>query len=69
LDLNLRKKPMKYYIWAVAVYGPEIWTLRKIYQIYLECGTEEGYKISVGPIVREMKHYKTSRRRGISYKQ
>jgi hypothetical protein len=38
LDLNLRrKKPMKCYIWAVAVYGSEIWTPRKICQTYLEC--------------------------------
>jgi hypothetical protein len=30
LDLNLRKKLMKCYIWSIALYGAETWTLRKI---------------------------------------
>ena len=29
LDLNLRKKLVKFYIWGVACYGAETWTLRK----------------------------------------
>jgi len=37
VGLNSRKKLMKCYIWRVAVYGYEIWALRKICQIYLEC--------------------------------
>jgi hypothetical protein len=32
LDLNLRKKVMKCYIWSIA----EIWTLRKLVEKYLE---------------------------------
>jgi hypothetical protein len=36
LDLNLRKKPVKCYIWSIALYGAETWTLRKIGQKYLE---------------------------------
>jgi hypothetical protein len=32
LVLTLRKKVVKYYIWSIAVYGAEIWTLRKIHQ-------------------------------------
>ena len=28
LDLNLRKKLIKFYIWSVALYGAETWTLR-----------------------------------------
>ena len=28
LDLNLRKKLMKCYVWSMAVYGVETWTLR-----------------------------------------
>jgi len=28
LDLNLRKKLVKYYIWSMAFYGAEPWTLR-----------------------------------------
>jgi hypothetical protein len=30
LDLNLRKKLVKCYIWSTALYGAEKWTLRKI---------------------------------------
>jgi hypothetical protein len=32
LDLNLRKKLVKYYIWSIALYGAETWTLRKVDQ-------------------------------------
>jgi len=28
-DLNLRKKPVKCYIWSISFYGAETWTLRK----------------------------------------
>jgi hypothetical protein len=36
LDLNLRKKLVKCYIWSFALNGAETWTLRKIDQKYLE---------------------------------
>jgi hypothetical protein len=36
LDLNLRKKLVKCYIWSIALYGAEKWTLRKVDQKYLE---------------------------------
>ena len=36
LDLNLRKKLVKCYIWSIALHGAETWTLRKIHQKYLE---------------------------------
>jgi hypothetical protein len=36
LDLNLRKKLVKCYIWSVVLYGAETWTLRKAGQKYLE---------------------------------
>jgi hypothetical protein len=36
LDLNLRKKLVKCYIWRKALYGAETWTLRKVDQKYLE---------------------------------
>jgi hypothetical protein len=36
LDLNLRKKLTKCYIWSVALYGAETWTLRKVDQKYME---------------------------------
>ena len=36
LDLSLRKKLVKYYIWSMALYGDETWTLRAADQKYLE---------------------------------
>ena len=30
LDLNLRKKLFKCYIWCIALYSAETWTLRKV---------------------------------------
>ena len=35
LYLNLRKKPVKGYIWSIALYSAETWTLRKVDQKYL----------------------------------
>ena len=54
LDLNMRKKLVKCYIWSMALYGAETWTLRVTDQKYLEslkCGAGEGWKRSVGPIM------------------
>jgi hypothetical protein len=36
LDLKLRKKPLKCYIWSIALYGAETWTLRTVDQKRLE---------------------------------
>ena len=36
LDLDLRKKLVKYYICSMALYGTETWTLRAADQTYLE---------------------------------
>ena len=36
LDLNLRKKLIKCYIWSIALYGAETWTLRAADQKHLE---------------------------------
>jgi len=36
LDLKLRKKLLKRYIWNIALYGAEIWTLRAVDQKHLE---------------------------------
>jgi hypothetical protein len=44
LDLHLRNKLVKCYIWSTALYGAETWTLRKGDQKYLEslaCGAGE----------------------------
>jgi hypothetical protein len=39
LDLELRKKRVKYYIWSIALYGAETWTWK-----VLKCGAGEGWK-------------------------
>jgi hypothetical protein len=36
LDLKLRKKQVKCYIWSIALYGAETWTLRAVDQKHLE---------------------------------
>jgi hypothetical protein len=36
LDLELRKKLVKCYIWSIALYGVETWTLQKLDHKYLE---------------------------------
>jgi hypothetical protein len=36
LDINLKKKLVNWYIWSVALYGDETWTLWKVGCKYLE---------------------------------
>ena len=36
LDLELRKKLVKCYIWSIALYDAETWTLRAVDQKHLE---------------------------------
>jgi hypothetical protein len=36
MDLELRKKPVKCYIWGIALYGAETWTLRTVDQKHME---------------------------------
>jgi hypothetical protein len=36
LDLNLRKKCVKCYIWSMALYGAETWTPRAVDQKHVE---------------------------------
>jgi len=36
LDLELRKKLLKCYIWSIVLYGAETWTLRAVDQKHLE---------------------------------
>jgi hypothetical protein len=36
LDLELKKKLVKCYIWSIALYGAETWTLRAVDQIHLK---------------------------------
>jgi hypothetical protein len=35
-DLNLKKKLVKCYIWSIALYGAETWTLRAVDEKHLE---------------------------------
>jgi len=54
LDLELRKKLVKCYVWSIALYGVETWTLQEVDQKHLEsfeCGAGEGWKRSVGLIL------------------
>jgi len=37
LDLELRKKLVKCYVWSIALCGAETWTLRVVDQKHLEC--------------------------------
>jgi hypothetical protein len=51
LDLNLRKKLVKCYIWSTALYGAETWTLRKVdpkctWKVLI-CGAGEGCRRSL----------------------
>jgi hypothetical protein len=36
LDIKVRKKLVTCYVWSIALYGVETWTLRKIDHNYLE---------------------------------
>jgi len=60
LDLNLRKKLVKFYIWSIAVYGANIWILRERNQKYLEifvvwCWRRTQKIILTGPLKNEAK--------------
>jgi len=53
LDLDLRKKLIKCYIWSMALYGAETSTLRTAdqkYQESFEMCAGGGWRRSVGPI-------------------
>jgi len=44
LDLKLRKKLVKSYVWSIDVCGDETWTVRKEDQEYLESHQQIGLK-------------------------
>jgi hypothetical protein len=50
LHLELRKKLVKCYVWSIALYGVETWTLRAEDQKHLE-SIEMWWKRSVGLIM------------------
>jgi hypothetical protein len=54
LDLELKKKLVKCYLWGIVVYGVKTCTLRAVDQKHLErfkCGAAEGRKRLFGPIM------------------
>jgi hypothetical protein len=68
LDLNLRKKVLKFYIWGRAFYNTEIWILRKVHHKYLESSEMWSSKKVEKIIWTEMRKCRTeTRRRKISY--
>jgi hypothetical protein len=44
LDLELRKKLVKCYIWSISLYGAETWTLRAVDQKHLDVVLEKDGK-------------------------
>jgi hypothetical protein len=49
LDLNLRKKLIKCYIWSTALYGADTWALQKVDRYtckILKCGAGEDGEIN-----------------------
>jgi hypothetical protein len=73
LDLNLRTKLVKCYIWSIALCGAETWTLGKVDRKYLESFDMWCWirleKISWTDRVRNEEVLQRVRRRGISYIQ
>jgi len=71
LDLELRKKLVKCYIWGIALYGAETWSLRAVDQKHLESfemwRRRRMEKISWTDHVRNEMYYLELRSRGISY--
>ena len=71
LDLTLRKKVVTCYLWSIALYGAETWTLRTADQKHLESfemwcwGRME--KIGWTDHMRMNKYYLEPMSRGISY--
>jgi len=50
LDLSFMKELVRRYIWNIALYGVETWTLRQVDQKYNVNGAREGGRRSVGTI-------------------
>jgi hypothetical protein len=73
LDVHLKTKPEKRYIWSIALCGAGIWTVRKVDQKYLKCFEtwcwRRTEKISWTACVEVKNYYIESRRRVISYRQ
>jgi hypothetical protein len=71
LDLQLKKKLVKCYIWNIALYAAETWTLRSVDQKQLEnfemWRLRRMEKIGWTDHVRKKMYYLESRSRGISY--
>jgi hypothetical protein len=54
MNLELRKKLVKCYVWSIALYGAETWTLRAVDKKHpesLKCGAGKGWTRSIGLIM------------------
>ena len=71
LELNLRKRLVRCYVWSIALYGAETWTLRATDQKHLESFEMWCWswmeKISWTDHVRNEEVFLESMNRGISY--
>ena len=57
LDLNLKKRLVRCYVWSIALYGAETWTLRATDQKHLESGgtvLEEALDLSFDRLLMMM---------------
>jgi hypothetical protein len=72
LNLNLKKKLVKCYIWSIALYGAETWKLRKVDQEYLgsfEMCWRGMEKISLTDLVKNEEVLHRAKGEGASYGQ
>jgi hypothetical protein len=67
MNLELRKKLVKCYIWSIALYGAETWTLRAVDQKHLESFEMCCRRIEISWTDQMKEYYLESRSRGISY--
>jgi hypothetical protein len=51
MDLEMRKKLVKCYIWSTALYGAETWTLRAVDKKQLDSFEMWCCRRSVGPVM------------------
>jgi hypothetical protein len=72
LDLNIMRRLVKCYIWSIALYGAETWTLRRVDRKYLEssemCCWRKMEKISWTDHVRKDELLHIVKERNIKHK-
>ena len=63
VNLELKKRIMKCFVWSVALYAAETWTLTQTDRRRLKCGYGEEWKRSAGLIKLLMRTFSESKRR------